>query len=221
MTVTEESRLDFRSDYVSFSDIEGMIELNELKEPRKIEILGPFTFSIGDTRSFSPYKKGGHVTEVKMGAVLNFKPLEAALAEPKIEECDFKDLIQRHIAFIALHEYVKSYSRQPKPYNEQDASAFIECARSVNAEFKFTEKLDESLLQKFSFTAMGNISPMAAFLGGVVGQEVLKACTGKFTPIQQFLYFDAIEALPDNVSEATCNLVKHLPLFLLVFLLFF
>merc|ERR1712063_138688 len=92
--------------------------------------------------------------------------------------------------------------------NLQDADSFVRCAQTVNGEHKFTEKLDEELLQKFSFTAMGNISPMAAFLGGVVAQEVLKACTGKFTPIQQFLYFDAIEALPENVTEATCTLSK-------------
>lgn len=29
-------------------------------------------------------------------------------------------------------------------------------------------------------------------------QEVLKACSGKFTPIKQFFYFDAVEALPDT-----------------------
>merc|ERR1712137_911200 len=125
-----------------------------------------------------------------------------------IEDCDFKDLIQRHVAFLALHEFRKQFDRLPAPYNQADADNLLKCAQTVNDEFKFTEKLDEELLQKFSFTAMGNISPMAAFLGGVVAQEVLKACTGKFTPIQQFLYFDAIEALPENVTEATCTLSK-------------
>ncbi|MBV5332871.1 ThiF family adenylyltransferase, partial [bacterium] len=41
------------------------------------------------------------------------------------------------------------------------------------------------------------LSPMCATLGGIVGQEVLKACSGKFTPINGFLYFDADECLPD------------------------
>lgn len=140
-----------------------MTELNS-SEPRKIQVLGPYTFSIGDTRSFSPYKKSGYVTEFKMGASLQFKSLEAALAEPKIEDCDFKDLIQRHVAFLALQEFKNSYSRLPKPYNEQDSNLFLDCARSVNTEFKFTEKLDEALLKKFSFTAMGNLSPMVITL---------------------------------------------------------
>ena len=29
-----------------------------------------------------------------------------------------------------------------------------------------------------------------------MAQEVLKACTGKFTPLKQWLYFDAQEAVP-------------------------
>ena len=39
---------------------------------------------------------------------------------------------------------------------------------------------------------------MAAAIGGVVGQEVLKACSGKFTPIHQWMYMDMFEALPDK-----------------------
>lgn len=38
-----------------------------------------------------------------------------------------------------------------------------------------------------------------------VPQEVLKACTGSFMPLRQFLYFDAVEALPEVLpSEADC-----------------
>jgi ubiquitin-activating enzyme E1 len=39
---------------------------------------------------------------------------------------------------------------------------------------------------------------MAAFIGGFTAQEVLKACSGKFTPLHQWLYFDAIECLPSS-----------------------
>jgi ubiquitin-activating enzyme E1 len=47
---------------------------------------------------------------------------------------------------------------------------------------------------------------MVALFGGLVAQEVLKACSGKFHPIHQFLYFDSLESLPDNVvlNEENC-----------------
>jgi ubiquitin-activating enzyme E1 len=37
-------------------------------------------------------------------------------------------------------------------------------------------------------------------IGGIVAQEVMKGCSGKFFPIKQFLYFDADECLPDDCA---------------------
>jgi len=42
----------------------------------------------------------------------------------------------------------------------------------------------------------GYLAPMAAMFGGVIGQEVVKACTGKFHPLHQWFYFDSVESLP-------------------------
>lgn len=48
-----------------------MVELNNC-EPRKIKSLGPYTFSIGDTRNYSDYQREGIVTQVKMPTTLKF-----------------------------------------------------------------------------------------------------------------------------------------------------
>lgn len=56
----------------------------------------------------------------------------------------------------------------------------------------------QDVLYKLSYTASGQISPIAAMFGGVVGQEVMKAASGKFHPLFQFFYFDSIESLPDQ-----------------------
>jgi ubiquitin-activating enzyme E1 len=50
-----------------------------------------------------------------------------------------------------------------------------------------------------------------SFIGGVVAQEVLKACSGKFTPIHQWLYFDAVEALPTDLTPAHFQPVRPTP----------
>ncbi|CAL5335092.1 unnamed protein product [Camellia sinensis] len=42
---------------------------------------------------------------------------------------------------------------------------------------------------------------MAAMFGGIVGQEVVKACSGQFHPIFQFFYFDSVESLPTEPIE--------------------
>ena len=48
-----------------------MTELNGCP-PRKIEVKGPYTFSIGETSQFSDYIRGGIVTQVKMPASVKF-----------------------------------------------------------------------------------------------------------------------------------------------------
>ena len=48
---------------------------------------------------------------------------------------------------------------------------------------------------------------MCVAMGGIVAQEVMKACSGKFIPIFQWLYFDALECLPEDcpvVTEESC-----------------
>ena len=58
---------------------------------------------------------------------------------------------------------------------------------------------------------------MAAMFGGVVGQEVMKAASGKFHPLFQFFYFDSIESLPDDdltpeqVAPQVCCKPSELP----------
>jgi ubiquitin-activating enzyme E1 len=58
-------------DFVTFSEVEGMTELNGC-EPMKVTVKGPYTFEIGDTTKFGLYKQGGIFTQVKMPKVLDF-----------------------------------------------------------------------------------------------------------------------------------------------------
>lgn len=47
-----------------------------------------------------------------------------------------------------------------------------------------------------------SISPIAAFFGGIVAQEIVKK-TGKYSPLKQWLHFDIFETLPrDEVNRA-------------------
>ncbi|KAG8238590.1 hypothetical protein J437_LFUL018299, partial [Ladona fulva] len=68
-----------------------------------------------------------------------------------------------------------------------------EKAASVNI---MDNDINEEVLRKFSYMVSGDTCPMNAVIGGIVAQEVLKASSGKFTPIFQWLYFDAVECLP-------------------------
>ena len=91
-----------------------------------------------------------------------------------------------------------AHSRLPRPHNNDDAADLIKLAETINSESKTKTELDYSVLEKLAYTAAGEISPMAALFGGIVGQEVLKAVSGKFHPLFQWFYFDSLESLPDE-----------------------
>lgn len=65
-----------------------------------------------------------------------------------------------------------------------------------SAEWK-PDCFEKKFLLTFAFQSQGVFNPLAAFFGGYVGQEVVKAITGKFSPAKQFFYYDAIEVLPE------------------------
>uniref|UniRef100_A0A1B6D3R9 E1 ubiquitin-activating enzyme n=1 Tax=Clastoptera arizonana TaxID=38151 RepID=A0A1B6D3R9_9HEMI len=189
-------------DFVTFSEVQGMTELNNC-DPKKIRVLGPYTFSIGDTNGYSDYIRGGIVSQVKMPKQLNFKPINEAFKNPEFLITDFAKFdypITLHIAFYALQKFIKINGRVPKPWNKADGEEFINLAKLTNIELGLNSELNIELLEKFSKVCAGNLCPINAAIGGIVAQEVMKACSGKFSPIFQFLYFDAVECLPDSDS---------------------
>lgn len=62
--------------------------------------------------------------------------------------------------------------RLPRPHNEEDASKLVKLAEKINEAAKDKAEIDADIVKKFAYTAAGDLSPMAATLGGIVGQEV-------------------------------------------------
>lgn len=89
------------------------------------------------------------------------------------------------------------------------------------------EQLDEVAVRNLAYTARGELAPINAFIGGLAAHEVIKvgqtpttpspslrlcsilqlffvspqACSRKFKPLKQWLYFDALECLPENRTQ--------------------
>lgn len=207
VTCADEARHGLEDgDFVTFREVKGMTELNGC-EPRKVKVLGPYTFSIGDTSSLSEYKEGGAATQVKMPKTVKFASFRECLAAPEFLISDFAKFDrpgQLHLGFSCLHLYEKAHGRLPRPGNTADADAFIALVREQNGKVAASvEEVDEKLLKLLAFNAVGDLCPMQGFIGGVAAQEVMKACSGKFMPIMQNLYYDALECLPADQSILT------------------
>ncbi|KAH9673126.1 ubiquitin-activating enzyme E1 1 [Citrus sinensis] len=181
-----------------------MTELNDGK-PRKVKNARPYSFSIDeDTTNYSAYEKGGIVTQVKQPKIINFKPLREALKDPgDFLLSDFSKFDRPpvlHLAFQALDKSIQELGRFPVAGSEEDAQKIISLFTNINDNLADgrVEEIDHKLLRHFAFGARAVLNPMAAMFGGIVGQEVVKACSGKFHPLLQFFYFDSVESLPSE-----------------------
>lgn len=107
-----------------------------------------------------------------------------------------------HVGFQALHAFKEKHGSFPAPHDEEQANEVVALAKDIN-EKSLKAELKDDVIKKLAYGARGDISPMAAVLGGITAQEILKAASGKFHPIFQFFYFDAIEALPEGELPAS------------------
>jgi len=211
VTCLDEHRHGFNDgDHVRFNEVSGMTEINNL-DPVKISVTGPYTFRINlDTTGFSEYMSGGTVSQVKVSEKVAFKSLRESSAEPEFIYTDFGKMDHPetvHTAYAALDEFIAEHGRRPNPWDEADSALLIEIAERIKPA---DLELKSSLLKIFSYVCSGNLAPVNGFIGGVVAQEVMKACSGKFSPIHQWLYFDAIECLPDPLPSLESN-ADYLP----------
>ncbi|NXC48399.1 UBA1 enzyme, partial [Penelope pileata] len=190
-------------DLVTFSGVEGMEELNGCR-PCRVRVLDAFRLQIGDTSTFSPYRGGGHISEVRLRQEHSYEPLRRALLEPRIRAGSTAELSRArslHAAFRALHAFQREHGRLPRPRAPEDAERVLALAHGLGVPWG---PLDESVVRAFASTSAGELCPVASFIGAVAAQEAMKAITGKFPPLDQWFYFDALECLEvDGVSTLT------------------
>jgi ubiquitin-activating enzyme E1 len=170
---------------IKLNNINGMEELNG--NEFEIEYINTKSFRIKkNTVELSTYISGGTFTQVKQSKLLNFKSMSTSLNNPEFMIINYLNF-DRHLTLHAcwralddcnykttnLYQYAKKYYED---INENDVNKFIHC---VN----------------------GKLSPIDSICGGFVAQEIIKACSGKYTPIYQWLYYDAFECLPPNYEN--------------------
>jgi ubiquitin-activating enzyme E1 len=205
VTCVEDERLQFEEgELVMFNEVEGMSELNTRK-PIKVMNVKPHSFELDlDTSSSKPHTRGGIVTQFKEPKSITFTPLEIAVTDPGqfllLDFAKFDRAPVIHVGMLALHAFEAEKGHSPRPADTEDANHLIHLAKDINSSLPEAVRagdISEGVLRTISHCASGDLNPMAAMFGGIVGQEVVKAVSGKFHPLQQWLHFDSMEALPD------------------------
>lgn len=216
VTVLEETRHNLTTgDVVTLTEITGMTELND--QQFTVEVKDPFSFALDvDSTNFAPYLRGGYVNQVKQPATVAFKSYSESLKNPGEFVVDFAKIHragQVHLAFRALEAFQEAHGHLPEPGNVEHAAEVYQqtlrlaetFAGATDSTLKLSSKEieeEEKLIKRLSLCARGQVAPICALLGGIMGQEVLKACSGKFMPVKQWFYYDAIEALHDTPLSA-------------------
>ncbi|XP_070839263.1 ubiquitin-like modifier-activating enzyme 6 [Chaetodon trifascialis] len=181
---------------VVFREVNGMVELNGTV--RQVSVLSPHSFAIGDTSQLQPYAHGGFFVLVKTPKTYRFETMERQLCDPQVLTPDFSKPeapLQIHAAMLALDAFQEQLSRLPNIGCLQDAEVLLKLTEEVNATLRNKASVNTELVRCLSRTARGTLPALAAAVGGLASQEVLKAITGKFAPLQQWFYLDAIEVV--------------------------
>jgi len=207
VTVSDEHRIPFEDgDTVILNEISGMEEINGRQG--KVKILSKFTFTVEvDGTAFGTYKNNGIATQVKLPSIMNFKSYEEALKEPEFVTTDwakFERPSQIHLGWQAIAAFQQKHKAFPAARNAEHLKEVLATCDQLNQQSTSKlEKVDDKLIAILVNSAQAEIAPMTTFIGGVAAQEVLKGVSGKFTPIKQFMYFDATEILPSEELPAS------------------
>ncbi|KAL1476491.1 hypothetical protein MTO96_018479 [Rhipicephalus appendiculatus] len=183
VTTSHKARHGFEDgDYVTFSEVRGMTEINDCP-PMEVKVLSQHRFSV--TAKYNGITgTGGIATEYKM-------PKDIKFIAPA----------QLHLGFQALHAFQEAHQQLPRPWNMYEAAEVVQLAKEKNAlQTNRLKEVDERILTLLSCVSSGSLCPMQSVIGSIAAQEVIKACSGKFTPIHQWFYFDAFECLPQKAS---------------------
>lgn len=94
---------------------------------------------------------------------------------------------QLHLAFSGIFEFQRQHGRLPNN-TEEDFQEVLAHVRRINEENKASEgitleQIEEQVVKNASLYSRACISPMAAFFGGIVAQEIVKF-TGKYSPLK-------------------------------------
>lgn len=186
-------------DLVVFREIRPFPLLSDC-DPLSVRVINRDSFLISLPANSPAYLGGGIFQQVKRKHHLHFASLLQSLNSPQFIPSDFAK-IERQVPilelFKGLSEFRYTHSRFPR---QEDLEVFSKILQ---------EEVPESLAIQFLRGCACVISPMCSVIGGLVAQEALKACTGKFMPLMQHMAFDALECLPKFHSPTIASSLNN------------
>lgn len=217
VTIADGENYDIgEGDTIRFEEVEGMTELNGREY--QIKIKDRRHFYIGDTSNFGDYTsvhRSGYGIQVVVPKLVSYLSYSDALHNKEktgssmFDFCAYGRDQQVILAFAAYHRALDKNSGNDTELNGKvDASDLISAAKEINDDCQIVDTIDEILLTEFARESSYSISPTCAAFGGIAGQEVIKAVSNKFTPVDQFLAMGYVESLSSNANDLEFTLMN-------------
>jgi len=180
-----------------------------LSAPFLVRVLNPHSFALQlDGVTLSGQFKPGTATwqEVKVPFTRSHISLRQSLSQGP----DFSSLITDFTKFDAnlvltaihaTHKFVATTGAQPRPWHAGDVDQIVSIAKAMASESKL--EWQEEVVRMVGKCFAGQLCGLTAFMGGFLGQEVLKSLSGKFTPMSQWIMVDARELIPKEATSAS------------------
>ena len=224
VTVLDGLRHDFSdNDLVEIIEVQGLDGIN--KRQFTIKSLTKDKFEIiGNLKEIkNPYIQNGIAKQIKTQKKMKFLPIDSCLKafneenhskliDQNMAMSDFSKISNGFIinlAFSAINNYLKNKKFFIKnkiknnPWDYDQLKSIMNIANKIINDNKLQiNESQNTLLHKIILTHMVQFPPLCAYLGGFAAQEVIKAITNKYSPINQIVYQDCLELIPDiNVQS--------------------
>ncbi len=154
--------------------------------------------------------KNGNITEKRVSEKVPSKSFKTLFSSPGNPFCDmvgtdmlsFGSELQIHCA-MGVQLLKNENSKEIAGLDSKDpaeASGLCKKLLEKNQSLQLADSVDpdDNIHSLYCRQSQVELQPLSAFLGGVVGQEVVKV-TGKFTPIPGWLHFHSMESVPKEI----------------------
>jgi ubiquitin-activating enzyme E1 len=210
-------------DEVEFVGVDGMEELRA-GGARAVTVTGAHTFLIpDDARGYGAFG-GGYCRELPRKRSASFRSLREELQEPTLAHaCSGGGWADEplapehmHAAFRALdafevsaawrcqtatvcatNAHAASLAQATQGAAASASGAAVDLASSMNLPAAAAK-----LFQRLTQAPAADVCPVAAVLGALASAEALKAASGVFMPLQQWLFVDLSDAAPHGAQQA-------------------
>ncbi|ONK77810.1 uncharacterized protein A4U43_C02F10930 [Asparagus officinalis] len=145
-------------------------------------------------------------TDCKSGCHLQYPSFEAAISVP------WRDLPRKvsklYFALRVIEKFELCEGRNPGDTSTSDLPVVLKLRKeSCDAQSLNETHIPTGLLERLLAAGAKEHPPLCAILGGILGQEVIKAVSGKGDPLKNFFYFDVADGkgVIEDISPPPTN----------------